>query len=270
MQIELQETPSCTFYTWMQFVPKRKLLHLHDRRKIDLSGGIQMKTPLQLLLTGLLATTVAGYFQQNKTASGSTQQPDGALFDRSMQFYAKKKYEQAIITLQTLINSYPDSQYVDRAKLSLEDCWRLPDCAVARIQVEPQLSNGGEVVTVPTLPEAGTLEFLCDKVQTAEIKLHNTLPINRSGKSRSVHQSLPIILHIPRYTILREGTKNPMDATATACDPDRTCDRDLKARVQFKHFNSNGASGSYVIERSDGRKQAGTFEVRGKPASLCE
>jgi hypothetical protein len=32
--------------------------------------------------------------------------------------------------------------------------------------------------------------------------------------------------------------------------------RDLKARVQFKHFKAKGASGSYVIERSDGRKQA--------------
>jgi hypothetical protein len=229
-----------------------------------------MKTWLQLLLAGLLATTVAGYAQQNKTASESAQQPDGVLFDRSMQFYAQKKHEQALITLHTLINSYPDSPYVDRAKLSLEDCWRLPECAVARIQVEPQLSNGGEVVTFPNPPSTGTLEFLCDIVQTAEIKLDNAPHISLSGKSRSAPQSLPIILHIPRYTIQREGIKNPMDATATACDPDRTCDRNLKARVQFKHFNSNGASGSYVIERSDGRKQAGTFEVRGKPTSLCE
>jgi hypothetical protein len=229
-----------------------------------------MKTSLQLLLVGLLATTVAGYAQQNKTDSGSAQQPDGVMFGRSMQFYAQKKYEQALITLRTLINRYPDSPYVDRAKLSLEDCWRLPECAVARIQVEPQLSNGGEVVTFPNLPSTGTLEFLCEGIPTAEIKLDNAPHISLNGKFRSAPQSLPIILHIPRYTIQSEGIENPMDATATACDPDRTCDRDLKARVQFKHFKAKGASGSYVIERSDGRKQAGTFKVHGKPVNICE
>ncbi|HTC93821.1 MAG TPA: hypothetical protein VK699_10250 [Terriglobales bacterium] len=40
--------------------------------------------------------------------------------------------------------------------------------------------------------------------------------------------------------------------------------------MQFKHFNFKTASGTYVIDRSDGRRQTGLFKVVGKPPNICE
>ena len=104
-----------------------------------------MKISFQLVLAGIVAAAVTGGAQQTKSAAiaSARPQPDRLLFDRSTQFFVHKKYAEAILTLHTLMNGYPESQYVEGAKLRLEDCWRLPDCAVDRAQVESQLSNGG-------------------------------------------------------------------------------------------------------------------------------
>ena len=59
----------------------------------------------------------------NPIANIDSKQPDKVLFDRSMQFIHQNKFDQARITLQTLINTYPDSEYIARAKLAVGDSW---------------------------------------------------------------------------------------------------------------------------------------------------
>jgi outer membrane protein assembly factor BamD (BamD/ComL family) len=41
-----------------------------------------------------------------------------------MQGLEEKKYADAVLLLQTLVDSYPDSKYVIRAKLALDECSR--------------------------------------------------------------------------------------------------------------------------------------------------
>ncbi len=106
-----------------------------------------MKKSCQLVLAGVLAVTVAGCAHQKKgqsMASAQLQQPDHILFDRSMQKFAQKKYDVAIIMLHTLMTAYPDSQYIERAELALNECSRLPECADIRAQIKA-LPNGGGI-----------------------------------------------------------------------------------------------------------------------------
>lgn len=48
-------------------------------------------------------------------------EPDKVLYDRSMVEYKKGKYTEARLDLQTLINTYPDSEFLAKAKLAMGD-----------------------------------------------------------------------------------------------------------------------------------------------------
>ena len=50
-------------------------------------------------------------------------QSDKVLFDRAIKAMQQSEYAAARTLLETLINSYPDSDYVPRAKLSIADAW---------------------------------------------------------------------------------------------------------------------------------------------------
>jgi outer membrane protein assembly factor BamD (BamD/ComL family) len=47
--------------------------------------------------------------------------PDRILFDKAMKAVQEKRFTLANITLQTLVNTYPDSNYADQARLMLKD-----------------------------------------------------------------------------------------------------------------------------------------------------
>ena len=47
--------------------------------------------------------------------------PDQVLFERAMDAAEQKRFTVAHITLETLINTYPDSDYADKARSALQD-----------------------------------------------------------------------------------------------------------------------------------------------------
>ncbi len=53
----------------------------------------------------------------------ASQEPDKVLFEKSLEDIQNHRYEVARLTLQTLLNTYPDSDYLDRAKLAIADSW---------------------------------------------------------------------------------------------------------------------------------------------------
>ena len=56
-------------------------------------------------------------------AAAGNQQPDKLLFDRSVDDIEHGRYGQARLTLQTLINTYPASEYLPQARLAIADSW---------------------------------------------------------------------------------------------------------------------------------------------------
>jgi outer membrane protein assembly factor BamD len=55
-------------------------------------------------------------------ASGSAQ-PDKILYDRALNDYQHGRYTEARLSLQALINTYPDSEYLAKAKLAVADSY---------------------------------------------------------------------------------------------------------------------------------------------------
>ncbi len=111
-----------------------------------------------LLLAALLL--IAGCTNrkvQNPIANIDSKQPDKVLFDRSMDAMKHRKYDIARVTLQTLINTYPDSEYVARAKLSVGDAWYAEGCSSCLAQAEVEYKDF--ITFFPNMPEAAEAQL---------------------------------------------------------------------------------------------------------------
>src|ERR1700748_2996864 len=89
---------------------------------------------------------------KNPIANGDSKQPDKVLFDQAMDALQHGKYDVTRLTLQTLINTYPDSEYVARAKLAIGDSWYDEGGAAAFAQAESEYKDF--ITFFPNMPEA--------------------------------------------------------------------------------------------------------------------
>jgi outer membrane protein assembly factor BamD len=111
------------------------------------------------VLGGLLALTGACTNKkvQNPLANVGSKQPDKVLFDRAMDALKHNKFDVARMTLQTLINTYPDSEYIARAKLAVADSWYAEGGTAALTQAEIEYKDFETFF--PNLPEAAEAQF---------------------------------------------------------------------------------------------------------------
>ena len=58
-----------------------------------------------------------------KTPDSQNAEPDKILYDRALNDYQHGRYTESRLALQTLINSYPDSEYLAKAKLAVADSY---------------------------------------------------------------------------------------------------------------------------------------------------
>src|SRR5271154_3965704 len=91
-----------------------------------------------VFLALLLALTVACTNKKsvNPLANIGSKQPDKVLFDRAMDAMKHNRFDVARMTLQTLINTYPDSEFIARAKLAVADSWYAEGGTTAMQQAE--------------------------------------------------------------------------------------------------------------------------------------
>ena len=57
----------------------------------------------------------------NPLGGVNSKQPDKELFDKAMRAMQKGRYDVARLDLQTLLNTYPNTEYAMRAKLAVGD-----------------------------------------------------------------------------------------------------------------------------------------------------
>jgi outer membrane protein assembly factor BamD len=97
-------------------------------------------------LVALSLAVLAGCSRTNKhvtnpLANLGSKQPDKVLFDRAMDQMKHNKFDQARMLLQTLINTYPDSEYIARAKLAVGDSWYAEGGSAALAQAENEYKD---------------------------------------------------------------------------------------------------------------------------------
>jgi outer membrane protein assembly factor BamD len=108
----------------------------------------------------LLVITLAGCHNKkvsNPLANVGSKQPDKVLFDRAMDQMKHSHMDQARIILQTLINTYPDSEYIARAKLAVGDSWYAEGGSAALAQAENEYKDFETFF--PNMPEAAEAQL---------------------------------------------------------------------------------------------------------------
>ncbi len=93
----------------------------------------------------------------NPLANVGSKQPDKVLFDRAMDAMKHNRFDVARITLQTLINAYPDSEYIARAKLAVADSWYAEGGGTALTQAEIEYKDFETFF--PNMPEAAEAQL---------------------------------------------------------------------------------------------------------------
>src|SRR6202140_2584421 len=116
------------------------------------------RTPVVVLL-GMLVFMAACTNKKvvDPLANVGSKQPHKVLFDRAMDAMKHNRFDVARITLQTLINTYPDSEYIARAKLSVADSWYAEGGSTSLAQAEIEYKDFETFF--PNMPEAAEAQL---------------------------------------------------------------------------------------------------------------
>jgi outer membrane protein assembly factor BamD len=104
----------------------------------------------------------------NPLSSVQSKQPDKVLFDKAMDAMKHNRYDVARITLQTLINTYPDSEYIARAKLAVGDSWYAEGGTASLAQAEQEYRDFETFF--PNMPEAAEAQLKIANIQYQQME----------------------------------------------------------------------------------------------------
>src|SRR6185312_11974047 len=123
-----------------------------------------------ILLLGVLALAVGCTNKKvnNPLSNVGSKQPDKFLFARAMVAMKHNRFDVARITLQTLINTYPDSEFIARAKLSVADSWYAEGDATSLTQAEIEYKDFETFF--PNMPEAAEAQLKIANIHYQEME----------------------------------------------------------------------------------------------------
>src|SRR6266852_2570842 len=104
----------------------------------------------------------------NPLANIGSKQPDKVLFDKAMDAMRHNRFDVARITLQTLINTYPDSEFIARAKLAVGDSWYAEGGAASLAQAEQEYKDF--ITFFPNMPEAAEAQLKIANIQYQQME----------------------------------------------------------------------------------------------------
>jgi len=111
-------------------------------------------------MAGLLTSCGFKAKKYDDPITKDTKQPDKVLFDRAIGDIEHGRFEVARITLNTLINTYDQSEFLAKAKLAIADSWYREGGAASLAQAEAEYKDF--ILFYPTMEEAAeSQEKIC-------------------------------------------------------------------------------------------------------------
>ena len=104
----------------------------------------------------------------NPLANIGSKQPDKVLFDKAMDAMRHNRFDVARMTLQTLINTYPDSEFIARAKLAVGDSWYAEGGTASLAQAEQEYRDFETFF--PNMPEAAEAQLKIANIQYQQME----------------------------------------------------------------------------------------------------
>ncbi len=132
-------------------------------------------------------------------AGVTSKQPDKELFDKAMAALKKGKFDVARLDLQTLLNTYPESEYQLRAKLAVGDTWYKEGGTAALQQAEAEYKDF--ITFFPNQPEAAEAQMKVADIYYAQMEKPDRDPTNAQRAEqeyRLMIQQFPESTLVPR------------------------------------------------------------------------
>src|SRR5262249_1847378 len=148
-----------------------------QRRKLEtpetLKPHSEVLMSLRILVFALAATLAVSTACTNKKVSNplakvDSKQPDKVLFDRGMDAMKHNHFDIARLDMQTLINTYPESEYIARAKLALADSWYAEGGSAGVAQAEQEYSDF--ITFFPNMPEAAEAQLKIANIHYSQME----------------------------------------------------------------------------------------------------
>lgn len=145
-----------------------------------------------LVLAAMVAVSGCGRDPYDNPIANNSQQPDKILFDKSIRDIEKHHYELARLTLQTLLNTYPDSEYTAKAKLAIADSWYREGTSHALAQAEAEYKDF--MIFFPTMQEASESQMKVCQIhyeQMQKADRDNTHALRADSECRQMLMQFP-------------------------------------------------------------------------------
>jgi outer membrane protein assembly factor BamD len=166
------------------------------------------RTPVIALLGVLLAFTAACTNKKvnNPLANVGSKQPDKVLFDRAMDAMKHNRFDVARMTLQTLINTYPDSEFVARAKLAVGDSWYAEGGTAALAQAEIEYKDFETFF--PNMPEAAEAQLKIANIHYQQMEKPDR---DYTHAMRAEEEYRSLILQYPESKLVPEAKQRLLE-----------------------------------------------------------
>jgi outer membrane protein assembly factor BamD len=128
-----------------------------------------------------------------------TKQPDKVLFDRAIDDIEHGRYEIARITLNTLINTYDQSEYLAKAKLAVADSWFREGGTASLAQAEAEYKDF--ILFYPTMEEAAESQ---QKICMIHYKQMDKADRDQSQAIRAEDECRALIVQFPNSKYVDE------------------------------------------------------------------
>jgi len=112
----------------------------------------------------------------NPLAAVNSKQPDKELFDKAMLAMKKSRFDVARLDLQTMLNTYPESEYRMRAKLAVGDSWFKEGGTAALAQAEAEYKDF--ITFFPNAPEAAEAQMKVADIYYQQMEKPDRDPVN--------------------------------------------------------------------------------------------
>ncbi|MGB9282505.1 MAG: outer membrane protein assembly factor BamD [Candidatus Sulfotelmatobacter sp.] len=131
-----------------------------------MSHRVSLLSVLAVLL--LITAACTNKKAVNPLANVGSKQPDKVLFDKAMDAMKHNRFDVARMTLQTLINTYPDSEFIARAKLAVGDSWYAEGGTASLAQAEQEYRDFETFF--PNMPEAAEAQLKIANIQYQQME----------------------------------------------------------------------------------------------------
>ena len=166
------------------------------------------RIPLIAVLGMLLVITIACSNKKsvNPLAGVGSKQPDKVLFDKAMDAMRHNRFDVARLTLQTLINTYPDSEFIARAKLAVGDSWYAEGGTAALAQAEQEYSDFE--IFFPNMPEAAEAQLKIANIHYQQMEKPDR---DYTNAKRAEDEYRKLILQYPDSKLLPEAKQRLLE-----------------------------------------------------------